>query len=449
MIPPTFIQELLARTDVVDVVGRRVTLKRSGSNYLGLCPFHEEKTPSFTVSPAKQFFHCFGCGAHGSALGFLMEAEGVGFVDAVRDLAGRAGLAVPEVDRSPQQARQAQQARAQDQVLREVMLQAESFYQQRLKCSARAVDYLRRRGLTGEVAARYHLGYAPDERQALATAFRKYSDEVLVRSGLVVARDAQRATIKAAGTTRAPGARRFDRLRDRIVFPIRNARGDLIGFGGRVLDKGEPKYINSPESALFHKGEELYGLFEARKAIQRAGYALVVEGYMDVIALAQHGVPQAVATLGTACTAQHMRKLFQQAHQLVFSFDGDTAGRKAAARALEAALPLVSDERGAKFLFLPPEHDPDSFVRANSAEAFEREVARALPLSVFLLETLAQGLAMSSAEGRAASVARARPLFALMPESALKAQILGEFAPRVALTTAELRAQLQPGDDQP
>ena len=442
LIPQEFIQELLGRTDIVEVVGRSVQLKKAGTNHKGLCPFHSEKSPSFTVSSSKQFYHCFGCGAHGTAIGFLMDHLGLTFPDAVRELASQAGMTLPVVALDPQQAQQDREQRSLKQSLQAVLEQANRFYRDQLRDSKRAVSYLKGRGLSGQIAGHFGLGYAPDDWQGLARVFPNYEADPLVQSGLVVARDDLGETIEPGASHGQAVTRRYDRLRDRITFPIRNTQGELIGFGGRILDRGEPKYLNSPETLLFHKGEELYGLFEGRAVIQRQGYALVVEGYLDVIALAQHGVGNAVATLGTACTAEHVRKLFRHCGQIVFSFDGDTAGQKAAVRALEAALPALSDERSAKFLFLPPKHDPDSFVREHGADAFEREVGRAQPLSVFLLDTLGSGLAMGTAEGRAQAIARARPLLALLPDSALKSQILGEFAKRVEMPLAELRPAL-------
>jgi DNA primase len=442
-IPPGFIQDLLARADIVEVVGQHVELKKTGTNYKGLCPFHGEKTPSFTVSASKQFYHCFGCGVHGTAIGFLMEYAGMGFVDAVKDLAGRYGLTVPEPDLDPQQLRQLQQQRSLHATLVDALQAADSFYQHRLRHSERAKNYLIARGLQGQIAKRFGLGYAPDDWQPLAGAFANYNADALVQSGLVVARDAQGDTLEPQAETFAAAQRRYDRLRDRITFPIRNLRGEVIGFGGRIIDQGEPKYLNSPETTVFHKGEELYGLFEARAAISRAGYALVVEGYMDVVALAQFGVEHAVATLGTACTVQQLQKLFRHTGQVVFSFDGDAAGRRAARRAMENALPLLSDTRVVKFLFLPSEHDPDSYVREKGAEAFEREIGRAQPLSEFLFASLFDGVAMATAEGRAQAIHDAGPLFAQIAAPALLGQLLTDFARQLGMPTAELRDVLR------
>ncbi len=356
MIPPPFVQELLSRTDIVDVVGRHVALRKTGANLMGLCPFHGEKSPSFSVSPSKQFYYCFGCGASGNAIGFLTGHLGMGFVDAVKELAQQVGLSVPEDDRAPAERERSSAQRARQASIGEVLLKAAEHYRRELRASPHAVDYLKGRGLSGEIAARFGLGYAPPSWRSLAGVFPHYDDPLLVESGMVIVHDADSGD--------AADAKRYDRFRDRIMFPIRAVSGEVIGFGGRVLGAGEPKYLNSPETPVFVKGRELYGLFEARTAIRQRGHALVVEGYMDVVALAQSGYGNAVATLGTACTADHLHKLLRFTDAVVFSFDGDAAGRRAAARALEAALPHASDTRSIRFLFLPAEHDPDSFVRA-------------------------------------------------------------------------------------
>ncbi|WP_067062610.1 DNA primase [Roseateles chitosanitabidus] len=432
MIPPGFIQDLLARVDIVDIVGRHVDLKKAGINHKGLCPFHGEKSPSFIVSPSRQTFHCFGCGQHGNAVGFLMEHLGIGFVDAVKDLAQQAGMQVPEDDRSPQQ-REAEKAQKQRQAtLTEVLAKASQHYRQQLKGNPRAIDYLKGRGLTGQIALQFGLGYSPEGWRTLASAFPSYDDPLLVETGLVILQD-------DPGKSEAE-QRRYDRFRDRIMFPIRNVQGEVIGFGGRVLDKGEPKYLNSPETPVFHKGKELYGLYEARPAMRRRGYALVVEGYMDVVALAQHDFGNAVATLGTACTQDHVQKLFRFTESVVFSFDGDAAGRRAAGRALEAALPHANETRTIKFLFLPTEHDPDSYVRELGAEAFERCVENAVPLSRQLMETAAEGCDLGTPEGRAKMLSVAKPLWAALPDGLLKRQLLGELARRAQLPDAELQS---------
>lgn len=431
MIPQGFIQELIARADIVEIVGQRVQLKKTGANHSGLCPFHAEKSPSFTVSATKQFYHCFGCGANGNAIGFLMETSGMTFVEAVKDLAQDLGLTVPEDDTSPEQRERAAQARVQQLSLTELLGKAAQHYRAQLKASPRAIDYLKRRGLTGEIAARFGLGYAPAGWHALASAFARYDDPQLAEAGLVITPDAAEAR---------PGeeARRYDRFRDRIMFPIRNPKGEVIGFGGRVLDQGEPKYLNSPETPVFVKGRELYGLYEARTAIRDRGHVLVTEGYMDVVALAQLGVGQAVATLGTACTGDHIQKLVRHTDQIVFSFDGDKAGRRAASRAMEAVLPFATDTRSFRFLFLPAEHDPDSFIRAEGTEAFERCIAEAVPLSRQMVQVAAQDCDLSSPEGRAKLIAQAQPLWKSLPEGVLRLQMVTEFAQAAQLAPADL-----------
>jgi len=428
VLPTGFIQELLSRVDVVEVVGRHVELKRAGTVQKGLCPFHGEKTPSFTVSPSRQTYHCFGCGAHGDAIRFLMENQGLPFMDAVRDLAQRAGVTVPESDASPEERARAVEQREKQRTLGEVLARANDHYKAVLKSTPRAIDYLKRRGLTGAIAGRFGLGYAPAGWRNLAGVFAHYDDPLLVEAGLVIVQGEDEEQ------------KRYDRFRDRIMFPIRSVRGEIIGFGGRVIDEGEPKYLNSPETPLFVKGRELYGLFEARVALREAGYALVVEGYMDVVALAQSGLGHAVATLGTACTAEHVAKLFRFTDHVVFSFDGDAAGRRAAGRALEAALPHASDLRTIRFLFLPPEHDPDSFVREQGAAAFERQVAAAVPLSRMLLQTAQEGCDLSVAEGRARMLAQAKPMIELLPVGALREQLVTEAAQAGGTTTEQLKA---------
>ncbi len=429
MIPQTFITDLLNRVDIVDIVGRYVQLKKGGANFMGLCPFHNEKSPSFTVSPTKQFYHCFGCGAHGTAIGFLIEYSGMGFVDAVKDLAQNVGMIVPDADdRIPPAQRAAQQA--QTLAMTDALTQACNFYRAQLREAPNAIAYLKNRGLTGEVAARFGMGYAPSGWDSLRAIFPDYDAHVLVESGLVIDKVDEQGNHQ----------RRYDRFRERVMFPIRNTKGQVIGFGGRVLDGGEPKYLNSPETPLFQKGLELYGLFEARQAIRDAGYVLVTEGYMDVVALAQLGFPQAVATLGTACTTTHVQKLLRQTDDVIFSFDGDKAGRRAARRALEACLPQVSDDKTIKFLFLPHEHDPDSFVRERGAEAFEQEIADAMPLSQFLLREVTQEHDLDTPEGRAHAQFEAKPLLQAMTPSSLRLQIVRGLASMTQSTPAEIES---------
>lgn len=429
MIPQSFIQDLLTRVDIVDVVGRYVQLKKGGANYGGLCPFHNEKSPSFTVSPTKQFYHCFGCGAHGTAIGFLMEYAGVGFVDAVKDLAQNVGMIVPEQEDRLLPAQRAEQ-HSKSMALSDAMSQSSDYYRQQLRTARTAIDYLKRRGLSGEIAAKFWIGYAPDGWDNLKSVFSDYEAAVLVEAGLIIDRSEEE------GGSR----KRYDRFRDRIMFPIRNSKGQVIGFGGRVMDKGEPKYLNSPETPLFQKGSELYGLFEARQAIRDKGYVLVTEGYMDVVALAQFGFAQAVATLGTACTPIHVQKLLRQTDHVIFSFDGDGAGRRAARRALEACLPHASDNKSLKFLFLPTEHDPDSYIRENGTEAFERMVSDAMPLSQFLLNEVSAGNDLSTAEGRARVQFDAKPLLQAMPPSALRLQLVRQLAQLTESTAQEVEA---------
>ncbi|MCA6217527.1 DNA primase [Ideonella sp. B7] len=427
MIPHGFIQDLLSRVDIVDVVGRHVELKKAGINHKGLCPFHGEKTPSFIVSPTRQTYHCFGCGAHGDAIRFLTELHGMSFVEAVQDLAQQVGMQVPEDERSVEEQVAAAEQRQRQRTLSEVLERAAQHYRHQLKGSQRAIAYLKGRGLSGEIAQRFGLGYAPDGWHSLASAFARYDDPLLVEAGLVILHGEEGAE-----------QRRYDRFRDRIMFPIRNVKGETIAFGGRVLDKGEPKYLNSPETPVFVKGRELYGLYEARGGLREKGYALVTEGYMDVVALAQLGFPNAVATLGTACTADHVHKLLRFTEQVVFSFDGDAAGRRAAGRALEAALPHASDTRSFRFLFLPPEHDPDSYVRAFGPQAFEAQVRDAVPLSRQLLDHVATDCDLATAEGRARMLAQAKPLWQALPDGALKLQLQGELARLGSLPTEEL-----------
>ncbi len=430
-IPASFIQELIARADVVEIVGRYVQLKKAGANFMGLCPFHGEKSPSFSVSPTKQFYHCFGCGVHGNAIGFLMEHAGMGFVEAVHDLAGQYGLQVPEDDASPAERARAATQRQKQATLTDVLEKAGDAYRKQLRQAPGAIDYLKGRGVSGEIAKQFGIGYAPAGWRSLASVFPDYDDPLLAESGLVIVNNEE-------GQLSEADAKRYDRFRDRVMFPIRNVKGECIGFGGRVLGDEKPKYLNSPETPVFSKGRELYGLYEARAAFRDRGYALVTEGYMDVVALAQLGFPNAVATLGTACTAEHVQKLFRFTESVVFSFDGDAAGRRAARKALDGALPYATDVRSIKFLFLPAEHDPDSFIRAHGAEAFAGFVNEATPLSRFMLEAAREGCDLTTAEGRAHMTSNVRPLWSAMPDGALKRQLLSEIATLVQLDAPAL-----------
>ncbi|MDI6746331.1 MAG: DNA primase [Rhodocyclaceae bacterium] len=420
MIPDSFIQELLARVDIVDVVERYVPLKKAGANYQACCPFHSEKTPSFTVSPAKQFFHCFGCGAHGSAVGFVMQYAGLGFVEAVEELASSLGLPVPrEVGAHSQQ-------KAQQAPLTERMARAAQFYKDQLKASPKAIDYLKRRGLTGEIAARYGLGFAPDDWQGLQQIFDDYHSPALVECGLVIENEQ---------------GRRYDRFRDRVMFPIQDQRGNVIGFGGRVLGQGEPKYLNSPETPLFHKGQELYGLPQARKEIQQQNMVIVVEGYMDVVGLAQNGIGNVVATLGTAATGMNVQRLVKLADRVVFCFDRDSAGDRAARRAMEVSLEHLVDGKSVEILQLDGTQDPDEFVREHGKEAFVNQTQNATRLSDYFVRKLIQDCNTSTAEGRAKLVSDAKPLLQKISAPVLRVQISKEIARHAQLSQAELEAQ--------
>ncbi len=430
MIPPDFIQTLLARVDIVDVIDRHVRLKKAGTNFKACCPFHNEKTPSFNVSPSKQFYHCFGCGVHGNAIGFVMEYSGLSYPDAIRELAQQVGLEVPQERGNAPGRPSGTQAKG----LIERMVEALGYYRAELKKTPAAIDYLKRRGLSGEIAARYGLGYAPDAWQSLQTVFADYESPAMKDTGLVIDSDPG----EAADGEPAKKSRRYDRFRGRVMFPILDARGNVIGFGGRVIGEGEPKYLNSPETPLFEKGRELYGLYQARRAIRDANLVIVVEGYMDVVALAQHGVENAVATLGTATTPMHVAKLLKMADDVVFCFDGDNAGRKAAWRALEVSLPVLADGKSVRFLFLPAEDDPDTFVRARGKEAFLEALAQAKPLSQFLVAEVASKVDMGTEEGRARFVAELRPHLARIEAPALGAMLRRRVAEMAGLSPADL-----------
>jgi DNA primase len=420
MIPESFIQELLARVDIVDVVERYVQLKKAGANYQACCPFHSEKTPSFTVSPTKQFYHCFGCGAHGSAIGFVMQYAGLGFVEAVEELANHLGMPVPrEVSARTQQ-------KSQQAPLTERMARAARFYKEQLKASPKAIDYLKGRGLTGEIAARYGLGYAPDDWQGLQRVFDDYDSQALVDCGLIIVNEQ---------------GRRYDRFRDRVMFPIQDQRGNVIGFGGRVLGQGEPKYLNSPETPLFEKGRELYGLPQARKEIHNQDTVIVVEGYMDVVGLAQNGVENVVATLGTAATSANMQRLVKLANRVVFCFDRDAAGDRAAWRAMENSLEHLADGKSVEILQLEGNQDPDEYVREHGKEAFLRETRNATRLSDFLVRELVRRNNIATAEGRAKFVSEAKPLLQKISAPVLRVQIAKEIAKHAQLSQAELEAQ--------
>ena len=426
MIPQSFIQDLLNRVDIVGVIERYVPLKRAGANYVARCPFHSEKTPSFTVSASKQFYHCFGCGAHGTVIGFVMEYSGSGFVETVRELAQSVGLQVPDVksDRPRVKTEEGDDLYA-------VLLKAAQYYRQQLKAAPHAIEYLKQRGLSGEIAKQFGIGYAPDDWRNLQAAFPDYEAKALVAAGLVV---------------EGEEGKRYDRFRDRIMFPIVDARGHIVGFGGRVLAtgsaeaaaQGSPKYLNSPETALFEKSRELYGLYQARRAIRDAERVVVVEGYMDVVALAQAGIGYAVATLGTATTPTHIQKLLRQTDEVVFCFDGDDAGRRAAWRALENSLEQLVDAKQVSFLFLPQGEDPDIFVRKAGRAAFEMLLRDALPLSQFLLQELSARVDLNTDEGRARLLQEAQPLVARIQARFLNGMIRQNLARLTGITSQEL-----------
>ncbi|MBI3525235.1 MAG: DNA primase [Betaproteobacteria bacterium] len=419
MIPESFIQELLSRIDIVDVVERHVPLRKAGTNFSACCPFHSEKTPSFTVSPSKQFYHCFGCGAHGSAIGFVMQYSGLGFIETVEELAANAGLQVPRqiATRRLEEAKKAP--------LTEFMAQAAKFYRDQLKTNSRAIDYLKGRGLSGEIAARFGLGYAPDGWQNLDQVFPDYKAAELAECGLVIDNEQ---------------GRRYDRFRDRIMFPILDQRGNVIAFGGRVLDSGEPKYLNSPETPLFEKGRELYGLPQARKAIHDSGAAIVVEGYMDVVGLAQLGVENVVASLGTATTGMHLQKLFRLTDRVVYCFDRDSAGDKAAWRAMETSLEYLADNKSVEILQMPGSQDPDEFIREHGKEAFLVYAKNATRLSEFMIRGLEKNANPSTAEGRAQLIHAAKPLLQRVAAPVLRVQLTKAIAATAQLSQAEVEA---------
>ena len=432
-IPQHFIDELVARTDIIEVIGSRVQLKRAGREYKACCPFHDEKTPSFWVSPDKQFFHCFGCGAHGTALGFVMDYEHLGFIEAVEELASRAGLEVPR------EGGQAPQAQPHDEVYL-ALERASLYFRQSLSGEPRAREYLAKRGLTAEIIQRFGIGYAPARWDALLDRYGATDDEkqVLHRAGLVIERQAE------AGKPHTPGY--YDRFRDRVMFPIRDTRGRAIAFGGRVLDQGEPKYLNSPETELFHKGRELYGLYECRQATRSLQRLMVVEGYMDVVSLHQAGITYAVATLGTSTTPEHLSRIFRLVGEVVFCFDGDRAGRAAAWRALENAVGELKQGRQVRFLFLPEGHDPDTLVRQEGAAAFEARLANATPLADYLIRELAARSDPSSVDGRAKLVELARPLVRRIPSDVYRELLVQQLAEAVRMPAGRLGELLQSGD---
>lgn len=419
MIPQTFIDELLNRVDIVDVIEKFVPLKRSGANLSACCPFHEEKTPSFTVSQQKQFYHCFGCGVHGSALSFLMEQQGLGFIDAVEDLAARVGMMVPRDQRSDNDE---QRKNSQEYFL--TTSRAASHYKRCLKDAPEAIKYLKARGIDGGVAAKFLVGYSSEDWQELKHEFTDYDES---------------ATLMEAGLVNEKDGRRYDRFRGRIIFPIRDFRGRVIAFGGRVIEKGEPKYLNSPETPFFHKGKEVYGFWESRHSIRQEQRIVVVEGYMDVVALHQNGITYSVATLGTAVTEYQVGRLLKQCSDLIFCFDGDLAGRKAALRALESGLGQVEDGSKISFLFLPEGEDPDSFVRSQGREVFERNIAHATPMSDFLINDLTrQSGNLDSVEGKSKLASLFKPVVARVKAPMIRKLLIERVSALTGLTGADL-----------
>ena len=417
-IPQDFIDDLLARVDVVDIVDQRVTLKKSGTNYSACCPFHNEKTPSFTVSQTKQFYHCFGCSANGNAIRFLMEYEGMHFVDAIETLAESVGMEIPRNA-------QANQPRDDTKPLYTLMESVAAFYRSQLKNAPEAIEYLKERGLDGETAKRFGIGFIPDGWDTLQQHFPN-EESALTKTGMLIKPDG--------------GKRPYQRFRNRIMFPIRDRRGRVIGFGGRVMDNQEPKYLNSPETPLFHKGSELYGLYEARKAAQDSNSVIVVEGYMDVVALAQHGIDNAVATLGTAANQQHSQTLYKAVSTIIFCFDGDRAGRAAAWRALQATLPCLQDGRDAHFLFLPDGEDPDSVVKAGGAAGFNDLLAQRIPIIDFLYQHLASDVDMTSIGGKATLAEKSKPLLATIPAGVYKQLAMRRLESLIGLSMGSERA---------
>jgi DNA primase len=419
LIPQHFIDDLIARADIVEVLGTRIQLKKAGREYKAVCPFHDEKTPSFTVSPVKGFYHCFGCGAHGTALGFLMAHDHLDFPDAVEALARMTGMQVPREDSQ-------RPARRYDELF-ECMQKAEKYFQGELKNHEPAVEYLKARGIDGATTARFGIGYAPAGWSQLLERFGTSQEAIerLLAVGLIIRKD---------------NGSHYDRFRDRLMFPIHDSRGRCIAFGGRVLGDDTPKYLNSPETVLFHKGRELYGLYEARQALRSIVRLVVVEGYMDVVGLARHGIDFTAATLGTATTSEHLNRLFRLTDDLLFCFDGDRAGRAAAWRALEVALPEIREGRQVRFVFLPEGEDPDTFVAENGAQAFERALDEAIPLSEFLLGELSAQVDMHSVDGRARLAELARPLIARVPQGIYRELLTTRFAEAVGLPAARFDA---------
>jgi DNA primase len=434
LIPQTFLDDLIDRIDIVDVVDPRVKLKKTGKNYSACCPFHEEKTPSFSVSPDKQFYYCFGCGASGNALGFILEYDRLSFPDAVEELAKMAGLEVPKTQQ------QDPQKQKQRKSLYQLVDKTDAYFRQQLRHSParqHAVNYLQKRGLSGEIARDFGIGYAPPGWDNLLKALGLEEDDkqLLIDSGMIVERPEDN--------------KRYDRFRNRIMFPIRDIRGRVIAFGGRVLDDSKPKYLNSPETDIFHKGKELYGLYEAKQAYRQLDRVLVVEGYMDVVALAQFGIRYGVATLGTACGEDHLNLAFKHTSEVVFCFDGDNAGRKAAKRALENSLSAMVDGRRVKFLFLPEGEDPDTLIRQVGADTFETMISNAVPLEEFLFDSAGENIDLKTMGGRAHMSKLAAPMLHQLPQGVYRELMFSNLAQRTGISPDVLMELIAAPEPQP
>ena len=428
-IPQNFIDDLIARSDIVEVINARVPLKRKGKEFSACCPFHNEKTPSFTVSENKQFYYCFGCHAKGNVIGFLMDYEHLSYIDAIESLAADAHVDVPHEDNG-----YSNQNKEDKQPYYDILKQASELFQKELKTSARAIEYLKQRGLSGEIAKQFKIGYAPEGWNFLINNLGKTTDTLnsLIKTGLIVTKENDKT---------------YDRFRDRIIFPITDQRGRIIGFGGRILDQGEPKYLNSPENTVFHKGYELYGLYEIKQALRKIDRIIVVEGYMDVVALAQNGINYAVASLGTATTIEQIQKTFRTTHEIVFCYDGDNAGKKAAWRALENTLTVIRDGMIAKFLFLPEKEDPDTMVRKEGKDAFEQRIKHAMTLSDFLFENLKSEIDITSREGKAQLASKANALIQKMHNGFLKDLLIEELSTLVGLSQQLLESKISSKSD--
>lgn len=464
MIPNTFVNDLLLRFDIVELIGQYLSLKKQGANFISLCPFHKEKTASFTVSPIKQVYHCFGCGAHGNAISFLMQYLGQSFQDAVQDLAHRQGVFVPSqeakgviVDRNTSNVKKHglkfvhKQVNDQDNALvsnfsiEQSLAMAMKFYQIQLRQSEEAIVFLKKRGISGEIAGRFKLGYAPNDWHNLLLVFDDYGAQSLLDAGLVVQPHMEKEYSDHKNHAVLPSivqdkliSKRYDRFRNRIIFPILNSRGQVVAFGGRAINDTVPKYLNSPETLVFTKGKEIYGLFEARCSIKDKGFVIVVEGYLDVLKLVQVGCENVVAVLGTACTAEHVQKLVRHTDRIIFCFDGDDAGHKAANRTMSVILPFAIDTREFDFIFLPDGHDPDSFIEQKGVTCFHQEIMHAMPLSNFLIQNVMANTDVNKPEGRASAISRAKTLLQNLPAQALRMQIIHMLAKKLHIPEFEI-----------